>query len=138
MASYGSNVFSSCLCCLNNNFIASGPVINVIMHVKDSTIRATWQLPQCSGNIREIKVQYRKKGQNKWQWELKAATIADTDVIITGLEKGVEYEVRVVVVDTNGKTHEMAETKAAIDGKFPLKAFISAPLISRFRSHSMY
>ena len=138
MASYGSIVFSSCLCCLNNNFIASGPVTNVIMHVKNSTIRATWQLPQCSGNIREIIVQYRKKGQSKWQWEVKAAAIADAEVIITGLEKGVEYEVRVVVVDTNGKTHEMAEKKVAIDGKCFLKAFISVPLISRFRSHSMY
>ena len=86
-------------------------------------------MPQCSGNIREIKVQYRKRGQIKWQWELKAGTIADTDVIITGLEKGVEYEVRVVVLDTNGETHEMAEKKAAIDGKCFLKAFISAPLI---------
>ena len=99
------------------------------MHVKDSTIRVTWQLPQCSGNIREIKVQYRKRGQSKWQWELKAVTIADTEVIITGLEKGVEYEVRVVVVDTNGETHEMAEKSAAIDGKFSLKASISASLI---------
>ena len=99
------------------------------MHVKDSSIRVTWQLPQCSGNIREIKVQYRKKGQSKWQWELKAATIADTEVIITGLEKGVEYEVRVVVLDTSGETHEMAEKKVAIDGKCFLKAFISATLI---------
>ena len=118
MASLQSNVFTSCLCCLNNNFIASGPVTNVIMHVTDSTIRVTWQLPQCIGNIREIKVQYRKKGQSKWQWEVKAATIADTEVIITGLEKGVEYEVRVVVLDTNGKTHEMVEKTAAIDGNF--------------------
>ena len=99
------------------------------MHVIDSTIRVTWQLPQCSGNIREIKVQYRKKGQSKWQWELKTATTADTEVIITGLEKGVEYEVRVVVLDRNGETHEMAEKKAVIDGKCFLKAFISAPLI---------
>ena len=99
------------------------------MHVKDSTIRVTWKLPQCNGNIREIIVQYRNKGHSKWQWELRAATIADTEVIITGLEKGVEYEVRVVVVDTNGETHEMAEKKAAIDGKFPLKAFISGPLV---------
>ena len=109
---------NACLFCLNNNFTATGPVKNVIMHVKESTVRVTWQLPQCSGNIREIKVQYRKKGQSKWQWELKAATIADTEVIITGLEKGVEYEVRVVVVDTNGETYEMAEKSAAIDGKF--------------------
>ena len=99
------------------------------MHVKDSTIRVTWQLPQCIGNIREIKVQYRKKGQSKWKWEVKAAAIADTEVIITGLEKGVEYEVRVVVVDTNGEIYEMAEKSAAIDGKFSLKAFMSAPLI---------
>ena len=108
------------------------------MHVKDNTIRVTWQLPQCSGNIREIKVQYRKSGQSKWQWELKAATIAGTEVIITGLEKGVEYEVRVVVVDTNGEVHEMVEQKAAIDGKFSLKALISTPLISLIRNHSMF
>ena len=95
-------------------------------------------MPQCSGNIREIKVQYRKKGQSKWQWELRAATIADTEVIIAGLEKRVEYEVRVVVVDTNGETYEMAEESAAIDGKYPPKAFTSSPLISLIRSHSMY
>ena len=121
--------FCAYLCCLNNYFLASGPVKNVIMHVKDSTIRVTWQLTQCSGNIREVKVQYRKKGQSEWQWELKAATVADTEVIITGLEKGVEYEVRVVVVDTNGETHEMAEKSTAIDGKFSLKALILASLI---------
>ena len=108
------------------------------MHVRDSAIRVTWQLPQCIGNIREVKVQYRKKGQSKWKWEVKAAAIADTEVIITGLEKGVEYEVRVVVVDTNGETYEMAEKKAEIDGKGFLKAFISAPLVWLFRSHSMY
>ena len=108
------------------------------MHVKDNTIRVTWKLPHCSGNIREIKVQYRKKGHSKWKWELKADTIADTEVIITGLEKGVEYEVRVVVVDTNGEVHEMVEQKAAIDGKFSLKALISTPLISLIRNHSMF
>ena len=97
--------------------IASGRVNNVIMHVKESAIRVTWELPQCSGNIREIKVQYRKKGQTNWQWELKAATIADTEMTITGLEKGVEYEVRVVVVDTNGKAYEMIGTTAANAGK---------------------
>ena len=130
--------FHACLCCLNNCFIASGRVKNVIMHVKDNTIRVTWQLPQCSGNIREILVQYREKGQSSWQWDIKAATIADTEVIITGLEKGVKYEVRVVVVDTNGETHEMVEKTAEIDGNCPLKAFTSNPLMSLFRSHSMY
>ena len=108
------------------------------MHVRDSAIRVKWQLPQCSGNIREIKVQYRKKGHSKWQCALKAATITDTEVIITGLEKGVVYEVRVVVLDTSGETHEMAEKSAAIDGKYPPKAFTSSPLISLIRSHSMY
>ena len=121
--------FYAYLCCLNNYFLASGPVKNVIMHVKDSTIRVTWQLPQCSANIREVKVQYRKKGHSEWQWELKVATVPDTEVIITGLEKGVEYEVRVVVVDTNGETHEMVEKSAAIDGKLSLKALILASLI---------
>ena len=87
------------------------------MHLEDSAIRVTWQLPQCSGNIREIKVQYRKKGQSTWQWELKAATIADTEMTITGLEKGVEYEVRVVVVDKNGVKHETIGKKAAKAGK---------------------
>ena len=87
------------------------------MHVKDNTIRVTWQLPQCSGNIREIKVQYRKKGQSKWQWELIVATIADTEITINGLENGVEYEVRVVVVDTNGVTHETIGKSAAKAGK---------------------
>ena len=99
-------------------FIASGGVNNVIMHVKENAIRVKWELPQCSGNIREIKVQYRKKGQSNWQWELKVATIADKEMTITGLEKGVEYEVRVVVVDTNGVTHETIGRKASKAGKY--------------------
>ena len=97
--------------------IATGGVNTAIMHVKDNTIRVTWQLPQCSGNIREIKVQYRKKGQSNWQWELKVATKADTEITINGLEKGVEYEARVVVVDINGVTHEVIGRTAAKAGK---------------------
>ena len=97
-------------------FVASGSVENVQLSVKDSAIKVTWQLPQCKGNIGEIKVQYRKKGQSSWQWELTTPASSDKEVTIKGLDKGAEYEVRVVVVDINGTTHEMIGTKLAKTG----------------------
>ena len=74
---------------------------------KSDTIRVTWMLPQCSGYIREIKVKYKKKTEKIWSGEVKAATNSSTEVTIKNLEKGVEYEVRVVVLDTAGNTYEM-------------------------------
>ena len=96
--------------------VASGNVENVQVTVKDDSIKVTWQLPQCKGNIGEIKVQYKKRGQSNWQWELKAPASSDKEITIKGLDKGAEYEVRVVVVDINGTTHEMIGTKLATIG----------------------
>ena len=89
------------------------------LEAKDATIRVTWKLPQCSRNIRQITVQYRKDGETNWPNEVKAAA-SSTEVLIENLEKGVEYEVRVVVVDTAGNTHQMVGTgkKIAKTGKF--------------------
>ena len=97
---------------------ASGKVENVQLSAKDDSIKVTWQLPQCKGNIREIKVQYRKRGQSSWQWEVKAPASSDKEITIKGLDKGAEYEVRVVVVDIQGTTHEMTGAKVARTGTY--------------------
>ena len=97
---------------------ASGKVENVQLSVKDDSIKVTWQLPQCKGNIGEIKVQYRKKGQSSWQWEVKTPTSSDKEITIKGLDKGSEYEVRVVVIDIKGTVHEMTGAKVARTGTY--------------------
>jgi len=119
-----SSKFGSYICISNNTLGVvnitttfkikpSGKVENVQLSVKDDSIKVTWQLPQCKGNIGEIKVQYRKKGQSSWQWEVKTPTSSDKEITIKGLDKGSEYEVRVVVIDIKGTAHEMTGAKVA-------------------------
>jgi len=118
------STFGSYICVSNNSLgmvnittkfkiKPSGKVENVRVNVKDDTIKVTWQLPQCKGNIREIKVQYRKEGQTSWQKELRTPASSDKEITIKGLDKGAKYEVRVVVIDINGTTHEMVGTVLA-------------------------
>ena len=85
---------------------APGSVSNVKLSVKDDTIRVTWDLPQCIASIKEIKVQYRKTGQSGWPSEVKVANPSDKELTIKGLEKDVDYEVQVVVVDIGGREHK--------------------------------
>ena len=103
--------------------IESGSVKVANVYIKEDSIRVTWQLPECSGNIREIKVQYRKTGQSTWPWELKVPSTSDKEITIKGIEKGVEYEVRVVVIDTNGLAHKLIGTKVANTGKYSTQCY---------------
>ena len=77
--------------------------------VKDTTIEVTWKLPVCSKNIKEIKVDYRKKGETNWI--SKTANPTDTKMTISGLDKDTEYEVQVVAVDINGISHTQQAPK---------------------------
>ena len=84
------------------------------MKVDQNVIEVTWTLPTCNGNIRQIRVEYRKKGETKWQ--AKTANPTDTKMTITGLEKDSEYEVRAVTVDINGQEHIAKAIKTPITG----------------------
>ena len=86
--------------------IASRNVTNIKLTVTGNSIKVAWDLPQCSANIKEIKVQYRKKGQITWPLQVKTASPSDKEITIKGLENGVEYEVRVVAVDIGGREHK--------------------------------
>ena len=85
---------------------APGSVQKYTLSPKDDTIKVTWTFSQnqCISNIRAIKVEYKKKSDNTWVTAF-TVTNSDKEVIIKGLEKGVQYEVRVVVVDVNGKEY---------------------------------
>ena len=83
---------------------ASGNVSNIKLNVKEDSVRVTWDLPRCSSNIKEIKVQYRKSGLCDWKWELVVKSYRK-EATIAGLETPGEFEVRVVVVDINGNQH---------------------------------
>jgi len=94
-----------------------GNVTNINLRVNKNTIRVTWDLPQCKGNIKEVKVQYRKKGECNWGMRSSTVTTTDKEFIINGLDNGVEYEVRIVVVDISGKEHMMQASGTAKIGK---------------------
>ena len=98
-------------------FVAPGNVTNINLSVSENTIRVTWDLPQCRGNIKEMKVQYRKKGESNWGMRSPTVTATDKEFIINGLDNGVEYEVRIVVVDISGKEHMTQASGTAKIGK---------------------
>ena len=98
-------------------FVAPGNVTNINLRVNKNTIRATWDLPQCKENIKEMKVQYRKKGESNWGMRSSTVTATDKEFIINCLENGVEYEVRIVVVDIIGKEHMTQASGTAKIGK---------------------
>ena len=76
-------------------------VSNVKLTSGQHYIEVRWNLPLCFSNIKEITVNYRAKGGKHWH-SVKAASTSDQSMIIDGLESGVEFEVRVVVVDRRG------------------------------------
>ena len=94
---------------------------------KEASIEVTWKLPSCSKNIEQIRVEYRKKGETKWQ--SKTANPTDEKMTITGLEDNAEYEVQVVAVDINGISHSR---KALETPKTSLLILIYMALSSAF------
>ena len=74
----------------------------------------TWSLPKCDTNIKQIKVEYRKKGETSWL--TKTAASWDTEVTVYRLQNEAEYEVRVVVVDINGQEHVANAIRTAKTG----------------------
>ena len=75
-----------------------------MLKVQENAIRVTWKLPQCSSNIKEIKVQSRKVGQCNWKLG-PVVKSSNKEATIKGLEIPGKFEVRVVVVDINGNQH---------------------------------
>ena len=100
-----------------SHFTASGTVNNISLSANDNSIKVTWDLPQCKGNIKEIKVQYRKKGESNWGVRSIVAATSVKEATIKGLDKGFAYEVRVVVVDIGGREHMAKALGTAKIGK---------------------
>ena len=92
------------------------------MKVVQTTIEVTWALPTCSGNLRQIRVEYKKEGEANWQ--SKIVKSSDTKMTLTGLAKDAEYDVRVVTVDLNGQEHVVASPKIPKPGWSPPKLLI--------------
>ena len=90
-----------------------GPVRNVSLSVKANTIRVSWILPQCAGNIVEIKVQYKKKGESSWKLEVTAPRPSVTAILLKGLAYQTEYEVRINVTDATSRVHTTQLAKTA-------------------------
>ena len=64
-----------------------------------------------------MKVQYRKKGESNWRVGSTTTITTDKTMTIKDLDKGFEYEVRIVVVDISGREHLTQATGTANIGK---------------------
>ena len=68
-----------------------------------SALRVTWTTPQSDLNISQYLVQYRRNGRNSWNsaTPLSGSPPANS-TILTGLDAGTEYNVRVRAVSELG------------------------------------
>ena len=114
----------------------AGPVTNVSLSVKANAIRVSWILPQCAGNIVEIKVQYKKKGESSWKLEVTAPRPSVTSILLKGLAYQTEYEVRVNVTDATSRVYTTQLAKTAKTGistlYYELLIFLYALLLIAF------
>ena len=74
------------------------------MENRTSALRVTWTTPQSDRNISRYQVQYRRNGTTSW---INAANIsgsppATSTTLLTGLDAGTEYNVRVRAVSGVG------------------------------------
>jgi hypothetical protein len=69
-----------------------------------------WKEPSGGGRVAAYKVQRRKKGDTSWA---DVGTAIESELTLTGQERGVEWEYRVVAVNKAGEG-EPSNTVAAV------------------------
>ena len=81
----------------------TGVSLSKVMRLRQPALRVTWTTPQSDLTISQYKVQYRRSRDTFWRSE---STISGspslTSTILTGLDAGTEYSVRVRAVSAGG------------------------------------
>ena len=68
-----------------------------------SALRVTWTTPQSDVNISQYQVQYRRSGTTSWSSATPpSGSSPATSTVVTGLDAGTEYNVRVRAVSAAG------------------------------------
>ena len=80
-------------------FQVTGVSLSKIMRLGQPALRVTWTAPQSNLNISQYKVQYRKNWEARWDSDITIpGSPPPTSTILTRLEAGTEYSVRVRAV----------------------------------------
>ena len=75
-----------------------------------SALRVTWTTPQSDLNISQYQVQYRRSGTTSWNSATPlSGSRPATSTILTGLDAGTEFNVRVSAVSAVGAGKWSAE-----------------------------
>ena len=88
--------------------------------MESAALAVNWTAPQSVVNVSDYQVQYRRNGTTSWN---NAYTVSvsppATSTILTGLDAGTEYNVRVRAVSAvvNG-TWSIVQTVRTFDGEF--------------------
>ena len=84
------------------------------------TLMVTWTTPQSDVNISRYEVQYRRSGTTSWGSEVFiSGSPSTTSTIVTGLDAGTEYNVRVRAVSAVGAAGEWSveQTERTFDSE---------------------
>ena len=87
---------------------------------KTTSVNVTWTTPKSDVNITEYQVQYRKNGTDLWNnATVVSGSPPPTFVVLTGLDPGTEYAIRVRAVSAVGVVGFWHYgTVRTMDGKF--------------------
>ena len=98
----------------------TGVSLHKAVEMESPALTVNWTAPQSVMNISDYQVQYRRNGTTSWN---NAYTVSvsppATSTILTGLDAGTEYNVRVRAVSAvvNG-TWSIVQTVRTFDGEF--------------------
>ena len=99
----------------------TGVSLSKAVRMGKAILRVTWTTPQSDVNITRYQVQYRRSGTTSWGSQ---ATISGsppaTSTVLTGLDAGTEYNVRVRAVSGAGAEGmwSVEQTARTLDSEF--------------------
>ncbi len=86
---------------INNDYAVA---INVEVDPGDGSLSVSWEYSSGAGPyVRQAEVQWRRRGETAWPADGTGDFVTGTSAEITGLDNGVEYEIRVLPVVDDGK-----------------------------------
>ena len=98
----------------------TGVSLSKVVRQGIATLRVTWTAPQSDVNISQYIVQHRRNGSTSWgNTQSVPGSLSATSAVLTGLDAGTEYNVRVRAVSSAGYGEwSVEQTGRTFDSKF--------------------
>ena len=109
----------------------SGVSVTKTVESWTSALRVTWTTPQSDVNISRYEVQYRRSGSTSWSSQVTIlGSPPATSTILTGLDAGTEYNIRVRAVSELGDGKwSVEQTERTFDSELLCIIYISYTVI---------